>query len=259
MKVGIVYIAYSMPDYILGSLQPWIDARAQGIAGNSYVIAAVSLPFKGYEGEPLDEVSPLKLDSYKDLGLIDAVFKGPKYCTEWEARNLALNYLLERGCDIIWLVDNDEEYAIDDITNIFNFIKLNTYISHFRISFKNYVFDNKHYLSEPFCPPRIFKVKTNGHTLKEMIWDNDASYTHDIACTVVHFNMLPTMTIPKNVAWICHHSWLNNIYSKKKIEYQTNARGWQCSYKWDEKEGLKFNEDFFKSKGLPLPEVLEDV
>ena len=69
------------------------------------------------------------------------------------------------------------------------------------------------------------------------------------------------MTVPKECAWIPHQTWMSDEKSKKKIDYQLRGRGWPaCSYSWDESRGgLVFNEEYYRARGLPLPETAQDV
>jgi hypothetical protein len=261
MKVGVLFCSYSQPEYLIESLAPWMDAREGKLFNNSYLVAAVSVPFKEYKDllTPLDDITPNKLRVLKENNQIDELIDRPVYISEIDARQKALKYLLGNQCDIIISWDGDEFIKLSEMERIFNFVNVNKFISWFNLSYKNYVFNDHTYLEEPFTPPRIYKVKTNGYTLDSYIYDNNVAYKNDLNGRIIDHRDLPSVIIPSTVAFLRHYSWLNNEGSKNKILYQ--MKRWNtCSYQWNyEKNCLEFNEKYYHNIGQSLPKVIEEV
>jgi hypothetical protein len=256
-----------MPDYIEGSLTPWVSAKKDRfLDGVEVVISAVSLPFAEYKGnnDPIDYRSEDILNGALAIGDIDYLTTGPAYISEAEARTLALKPLIDAKCDVFAIWDGDEHPSIEQIENIIKFVNLNPWQTWFKLSYKNYVFDENTYLVDRFQPPRIFRVTSNGYTLKDFYFDNDVRYEGFVAGAggfenkVLSYKDLPNKVIPPAWSDIKHLSWLSNESSKRKVAYQMAHFG-QCSYKWDEvNDKLAFNEEYFAKLGLPIPEVASD-
>jgi hypothetical protein len=258
MKIGIVFCAYNCSETLEYSLEHWIKAREFQLAGNQYLISAVSIPFAEYKDIdlPVDETPDL-LSNYKNCNLIDYLFTEPKFIKESEARNLALAPLLKEDVDYIILWDGDEVITTSQIISILNFVKLDPFCSWFSISYKNFVFNKNTYLVSPFTPPRIFRVKTNGYTIDSFSWDNDILYNNQFYSNhYVDYKSLPTKVIPKTVAWVDHYTWLSNPKTRAKILYQQKHFNGVCSYRWNEaKNCVEFDPDFYSRRRLPIPEV----
>jgi hypothetical protein len=263
-KIGILYTSYGMPEYIDKSLEGWIQAKKEKSGGDEFIISAVSVQFAEYRGQPRDEVSPTLLANKLKSGEIDALTIAPEYISETSARNLSLQSLLYEGCTLIMIVDGDEFYSVEQIKKIFNFVNLDRFVSWFSISYKNYVFTEKQYLAEPFAPPRIFRVKTNGYELRELYHDNDFSFSGSIVQNgkienkTISYKDLPSKVIPKTLVFVPHLTWLSNEKSRLKVKYQ-ESRGWECSYQWNyDLNRLEFNQEYYRRHGKAIPEVLEE-
>tara|TARA_R100000231_G_scaffold47988_1_gene41096 strand:+ start:589 stop:1350 length:762 start_codon:yes stop_codon:yes gene_type:complete len=248
-KYGIIYCGYNTEDYVLRSIEPFLNR-------DNYIVSAVSVPFKEYKG--IDELHDHTTDLLRELveqKKLKYLVDSPQYVTEAEARNFALFYLRKYNLDYIWLVDSDEFYTDEDIKKIENYVESSNK-NLFKISLKNHIFDLDHYLEEPFCPPRIFKTKIdNKFLLEAFYWDNDICYGSD--GKLVKFDAIeePT-TIPKEVAYIPHYTWLNDRIGKRKVEYQHRHFG-NCSYKWNyDNHCIEFDEEFYKSHNLDIPNVI---
>jgi hypothetical protein len=264
MKIGVLACGFDCAENINKVLPPWIEAKNSKLGGNEFVISIVHGQFTEYI-EILDQAL---IDSpewaIKYASGIDYLVC-PKPGSETELRNLALKPLLEEQCDVIILLDlQDEIYEISQIQTIFEYVLLEKWISWFKVSLKNYVFDENTYLKDPFTPPRIFKVKTNGHTLKAMSYDNDVIYEAihmtpkgDVLKQVPH-KELPSKTIPAHRAFIKHLTWLSNEKSKHKQKYQ--IKRWNlCSFDWDnEADKLVFSKSYYDKLGQPFPETVKD-
>lgn len=257
MKVGVLLCAYNMAEYVDNCLSSWIFAKDDKLGDNEFVISAVSASFAEYKDAGITEDSTKeRLRWHFNQRNIDYLSDNLEWVSEKEARNAALKPLLQVGCDTIIMVDLDEFYAVQDIENIFNYVKLEKWISSFSVCLKNFVFDHKTYLEEPFTPNRIWRVKTNGYELGGCIYDNNMSYVSVDGKTIGE-NQLPHKKIPQSVAWVRHLTWMDDQKSKAKISYQ--MKRWNvCSYKWnEEKDCLEFNEEYYKKVGQPIPRVMK--
>lgn len=245
MRIGIIYCAYSSEEYVEKSLEPFLA----GAKGHSFVVSAISYPFEKFEKGGNKKTLDI-LRKYRDEGKIILNY-GAEPIKETSARQIALTSLLQKGVDLVWMVDSDEFYTKEQIEKIIRFVAEEEFVTWFRVCFKNRVFDNQ-YLEVPFCPPRIFRIKAPNYTIGQFYDDNNISYMGRLKNDVILDLALSNMTIPKSIAWVDHMTWLNNERSKKKVEYQ-NARGWNCSFKWNyEKNCLEFNEEYYNGKNFPI-------
>jgi hypothetical protein len=224
---------------------------------SSVHICAISTQFAGFEGE--DDGTREFLRGALERGDIDKLVDSPDGMTEVEARGKALTWLAEQGVDFLHLVDSDELYDEESIKRIYDVVAINEWVDWFRVSLKNYVLDMKTYLAEPFCPPRIFRVRPNRYSnLRPALFtaDNDIGYRDkgDMdSGTVWPQTVLASQTISANWVWVPHITWQNDLRSKQKTEYQTRRWGNVCSFSWDDAQGgLIFNPV------LPKPKVIHE-
>jgi len=252
-KYGIIYCGYNTEDYTLDSIRPFLQDQ-------NCVVSAVSVPFAEYKN--IDSFEDGTTDILRELvssGELKYLVDSPKFISEADARNLALDNLKKYDLDYIWLVDSDEFYTKRDIEEIQKYVESSSK-NLFKISLRNYVFDTDHYLEEPFCPPRIFKTKIvipeleNFIELDKFYWDNDICYIFDNK--YIKYDDVENLTvIPESVAIIKHFTWLNDKIGKRKVEYQHKHFG-HCGYRWNsEKESLEFDLDFHKANNLEIPIV----
>lgn len=252
---GIIFVGYNCEDLIHRSLTPWVEAKRCGLDGHTFKIVGVSVPFIGFEQPSEQDGTHSYFHHYLEWG-IDHVILNHIPVKETDARGAALKWLVEQGVDFIWQVDSDEVFAKSDISNAARFVEDNPWVQWFRVSYKNFVFDEKHYLAEPFTPPRIHRVyapkgyKTFGfyednNVLYSRPWMNNDPFIPDTAFS--------SMTIPLAVP---HYSWVSNERSRLKEKYQ-RKRWNHCSFKWnDQSNSLEFDPAYFAARGLPLPEVI---
>lgn len=248
MKLGIIYVGFNNFKYAKESILPWIALRY--MYPDVFYISAVSVPFSEYKNEDIkyDQTTTF-LKLLESAGFIDSCFDEPKYIKENEARNLGLFDLLKRGVDYIMLVDSDELYTLKEIESILNFIKNND-ADAYKINLKNYIFDGKSYLDE-FCPPRIFKTKINGG-LNSFYWDNEVIYNNHKTDKNINF-----ITIPKEIAFVKHMTWLHEN-GKEKVKYHNKHFG-GCSYIWnEEKQELSIDFEYYDKMGYKRPIIYKE-
>ena len=247
MKIGIIYCGYNNIKYAQESTKVLIELKSDDVIQQ---ICAVSLPFLEYFdiNKEEDETTNFLLESYKS-NKIDNIFTSPRFIKEHLARDLCLQYLKIMDMDVIWLVDADEFYTKEEVSNIINYINENS-SAWYKINFKNYIFDGKQWI-DGFCPPRIFRTKFEDYTIKEFYWDNDIIYENQAGKRFSH-NALLNSEIPKEIAHVKHLTWLHDN-GKYKYEYQMKHFG-SCGYKWNYRSNkLEFNEEHYLKNNIKLP------
>jgi hypothetical protein len=226
-----------------------------------YLICAVSVPFLEYKGDEFKDGTQDILRNYYNEHKIDNLITEPEYTPEWIARDQAAQYLISQGVEIIILVDSDEIWKEEQIQQVLGKVCLDKFTSWFSVQYRNYVFTKDTYLEEFFTPPRIFRVRTNGYTIQNCVYDNDFNYGTECfefnknCKKVVSYKELPTKLIRGLI--IDHFSWLSCENSRRKVEYQTKRWGKDgCSYAWLNGR-LIFNEEFYKKNNLNYPKILK--
>jgi hypothetical protein len=261
MTFGVIFVAYQAADLLPRSLPVWLSARRANLGGNTFKIAAVCVPFVGFnhgESTTLDDTLPM-LRSHLAAGDIDHLVESAEPLTEVEARGRALRWLMgsDGGVDAIWQCDADEFLLKEDIQGAAAYVESQPYTDWFRVAYRNLVFTSDQYLAEPFTPPRIHRARIRGYRAHGFWADNNVLYGGTITRDLVQDLHFSSATIPEYICNPLHETWLSNLRSKQKIAYQTVARGWpSCSFRWDEEtDTLRFNEAHFAALGQPLPEV----
>lgn len=247
LKFGIILAAYNSSGTIDSCLRSWIEFQKNN---SNLEICAISLPFEEYKeiGHEEDNTAEILVKDYNIKTITQ-----PRYIKESDARTLAYNQLINKGCDYVWILDADEIYTEDEISGIIRFVSFNEFVNSFNINFKNYVFDGNCWI-DGFCPPRIFKTKGS----KGFYWDNDMVYSVNDSTKDISYKNLSQMVIPKRVAHVKHLTWINNETTKNKIKYQEKHfnNGAGCSYKWNDQQNcLEFNEEYFKKTGETIPKL----
>lgn len=258
MKIGVIFCAHQSERFIAPgpncTLQPWIDLRARP-DGHRFLIAAVCVPFVGFTQDEVPDHTEALLRERQERDHIDHLITSPVPLLETDARGQALRWLVEAGAEIVMQCDSDEAYTEGEIQRIFAFMASRPHVACAKGSLKNYVFDSKTYLVQPFSPMRIHRVRHNGYEARSFWDDNNVAYHGTITRDIVRDIDLPTVTIPKAVAWTRHMTWLNDGpsgRSHRKVRYQ-EARGWKSDFAWDDaRGGLAWRE------GLVPPETAHD-
>jgi hypothetical protein len=255
MKIGILCNFYGFPEYLDQVLEHW-----QKFSNENFIFAAASCKFDQYININYLEkdTRTIELLSTKYKKMFNYIYQ-EDVSNDSIVRNKPLEYLINQNVDYIWLLDGDEFYSNQDINNILNFINFNKFIPFFKINFKNYFNDQKHWV-DGFCPPRIFKVKINNLRLHEFYFENDLYYLNSNNETV-DYKSLSNIEIPKSLAHIKHYSWCGSKdFLKNKIKYQNLRYNGICSYKWnDSEERLELDIDnFYKRFNIEIPNIFED-
>lgn len=247
-KIGLLLTAYNCDNYIDDCLKSWIDIKNNyniKIAVNSGMFSDYkNLGFPNRNKETLEKLQKYKFDYFITTNNDDLL-------DEDSSRNKCLDYLIkEQKCDLIWILDGDEIYKKDEIKNIIEYINQNDAV-YYSVTFKNYTFTKNNY--SDFCPPRIFWTNKN-LGINQFYFDNHILY-NDNSRSEDHFNI----SIPKDVAYVDHYSWLaEDIRTQEKIKYQnlrfSGQEGARCSFIWDENYNcLKYNDEFYSIRNCDKP------
>lgn len=259
MKIGILFTVYNCEKYLRDCLNPWFELKDR----YNFIFASNSGMFSDYLtlGIPYRNKETLEILSEYNLDF-SITTKGDNLLGEDESRNMCLDFLNKRGCDLVWVLDGDEVYTKNQIINIMEFIYKNPTFDHYAVNFKNLTIDKNLFLDYPH--ERIFWTKRHGG-VKHFYFDNRFQYNDGTDL----FNA-KGVEIPKSVAYIKHNSWLSDdIRSRDKIIYQRfrycGPNGdlpieCRCTYEWDEnKNKLKFSEVFHSCRGVEIPVLKEEL
>ena len=248
--IGILFCGYNTEEYVKQSLSSFIGK-------DNFIISAVSVPFAEYaDQDDFEDETTNILRTFYEKGKIHNLVTTPRFISEADARNLALDYLLKEKVDYIWLVDADEIYTDENISNICQFIENDSENFWWRLCLKNFVFGKETYMEEPFTPPRIYMTEPMGFRHPIFYWDNDISYISMQTFGRISQDSLSSATVPKETAWVDHYSWMNDQIGKRKVEYQQKHFG-HCSFKWNEQESkLQFDESYFEKTKEQKPKLI---
>ena len=256
MKIGVLATGFNCSEYFNQVLEPWLQYKEKH---GDLLISVVNTLFKENEDVQQDDSSTLMLNAF-DQKKINYLARPHGAYDEAATRNIALTPLLAAKVDYIILLDFDEIYTLEQIEKIFEFVKMNPLTAWFKIHFKNFVIDTKHYVDD-FVPPRIFKRKiiteNDNFLIKHFYYDNDVTYSNEEKD--LSYKALPSMNIPKNIAWINHYSWCGDpVRLQQKIKYQNSHFGF-CSYRWNnEQNKIELNLDFYKDYHVEIPKIYSE-
>lgn len=246
MKIGVIYCAYNMEEYISESISSWLELRRE----RDIVIAAVCVPFLEYKNFNIQEDSTVSILKQKN---IDYVITEPKWVKEHEIRNIALQKLKEHDCDIYILWDADEIATKEELEKILDYSEKSESIW-LAIPYKNYVFNKKTYIKEPFYGTKIYKKENSQFLLNSVFWDTEVTYLNKVTNRALSFKAINGDYIPKEIAWIKHYTWLDNEKSRRKVDYQLAHFNGICSYTY--KNGpLEFDMSYYDRFGYRRPET----
>lgn len=263
-KVLVILTAFNVGQYISRCIAPWAELKEHH--EGKVFISAVSVPFAGFPPAPPDDTQGLLLH-YQRIGVIDcAVIEPPTASpyTEAQARDLALAQARGRGFtpDLIFLLDGDEIYRPDlaPLEQMFEQVERESDHIHFKVPLTNIAFSTALALKEPFYVNRIWRVTVpiyDGRgTARAVCFGDDNGmdyYDTKTAKKLFEDREKPAGMIHRRNVAVDHFTWLMDETSRRKIAYH-NARWGFSSYRWDI-DGLHFNEEYFKQRGEPVPEL----
>lgn len=254
MKIGILLTCYNCESYVDLCIQPWTKLKDR----HEIIFACNSGMFKDYLdlGIPENNKRTLeKLISHQLDFLVTTL--GKNSLDEDSSRNLSLDFLKKQDCDLLVYLDADEIYTEEQIISILNFIKDNPEFDQYGICFKNYTIKEDLFVNN-FVRKSIYWMKRYGG-INRFYFDSDFVYNDPSA------DYSNTVTIPRDVAFVEHYSWItDDPRTKIKITYQNSRyvgasgdfpENMRCAFKWDtERDKLEFNKDFWVDlKGSQVP------
>ena len=255
MKIGIIFSLYGCEDYMDKCLSPWLKLRKELnliLTGGNGMYS----DFLNYGFEDRSHKSLIKAIG-KDLDFLISV-TGEHLWDEQNSKNYLLNYLKDRGADLVWVVDGDEFYTEEDIRKIVNFIEMNPDPDAYSIQFKNYTIKIPYWI-EGFCRETIYWVDRNGG-MRDFHFDVFARYNDGKTINETR-NFIK---VPKKIAYPDHYSWLSDDPRiPEKVSYQNGRflgnEGERCSYVYDSNKGLDFNFNFYNKRNLEVPILHENL
>jgi hypothetical protein len=212
MKIGIIFAVYNCEEHVDDCLRPWINLRES----HNLILTATSGRFKPYQdiGIPDKNEGTLKKLANKKLDFLIST-AGENLLDEDTSRNTCLDYLKSHECDIVWIVDGDELYTESQIKGIIDYIERNPDVLSFSIYLKNYSI-RLPYFEPPWARPSIARVNSPYGRINRYYFDSNFDYEDGIH----GINSVETRKVPKNIAFVEHHSWTNKDYTHDKIRYQ---------------------------------------
>ncbi len=266
IRIGVIAVGYQCAEQFRAVMSPWaalrcgvydedVGVRVQEPQLDIKICCTTAL-FKEhhdagftYDNKPTEDI----LEQYKAGGVLDEYVVVREPIVDYVSRNHCLDYLGQFDIDLYWQLDLfDEYYTQSDILKILAFIQRNSLVDWYRVNFKNYVGDEKHYV-EGFAPPRIHWAKRNGG-VNRFYWDNELNYKNGKRA-----EQCSSLTIPESVAQVRHLSWCGSPeFLKRKIAYQHRCLG-HCSYRWDETKGLVLDESYYNKTGETKPIINEET
>lgn len=265
MNIGVMFVGYNVMEHMDSVINPWIYRKSIDVDNNYFLSCANGIFSEFYElfkqgkAENVEDGSREKLKVLFSEKKIDHLYipneENGEILTEQQIRTKSLEFLKNKKCELIWIVElQDEVYTQEQIDIILRLIKKYNNYSQYKINFKNYVFDKSHYIDD-FISTRIFWDKDSVHGgINYFNWSADVIFNDG----TMSINS-SSMTIPKKAAFVTHYSWVGSKeYLISKINYRL-LHDKVCSYKWnDEKDCLEFDDSFFQRYGLTKPIVYED-
>lgn len=255
MKIGILLTCYNCESYVDECLSPWISLRDNGEF--NFIFAANSGMFKDYLELNIPEKNKGTLSKLitKELDFL-VTTSGKNLLDEDSSRNVCLDYLKRQSCDLIVVLDGDEIYKENQIRGILKFVLENPSYDGYGINFKNYTI-KKDLFTYEYCHDRIFWMDRH-EGIQRFYFDNQFIYNSPSP------DYSNRIQIPKSIAYIDHHSWVEtDPRTKDKILYQNKryigssgdfpleAR---CSFVWNEvNNSLEFNPEFWNFHKIQIP------
>jgi len=251
MKIGVLFSAYNCASYIDQCLEPWLKLKKEF----NLILAATNGRYilSPYEAEDMKGSHSLLKLLGKDLDFL-LHSCGENRWTEEQGRNYMLKYVLDQEVDLVWVIDCDEIYTEGDIRSILSYIKGNPKYDCYNLYYKNYFIKYPYWIMGFNKASIYWADRKTG--IKGFYFDCDIEYND--GTKVSDINRANIDIIPKNIAHIDHYSWMQgDARVKDKIFNQeikyNGKKGCRCSFKYDEKNNLTFNELFYEDRNMQLP------
>jgi hypothetical protein len=243
MKIGVLGCFYNCADLLPRVLAPWKELKTAARSDLDIIFVGVNAQFAEYAqmGYPdNDEETRALLHASSVIDHL-AIAEGP--LTEAQVRQAGLEKLLREGVDLVWLVDGDEVYTLEQIKNILRYVEDTPQYDYYHIHFDNRIFGATRW-TDDFFPPRIVRTNRRGG-IARFTFDNEIQWQDGTTLN----DCVPGI-VPKRVAHVEHHTW-RLADAEKKINYQEKHFGYSMFRMGT--NGPEFNPEYFKKFNMPLP------
>ena len=118
MKIGILLSSYNSEEYIDECLTPWFNLKEQ----YDITICCNSGMFKDYADYGYVSKNKPTLQKLVNFDIDFLISTGPKVRLDEITSKNTLLRILKNSCDVVWILDSDEFYTEEEITNIINYL-----------------------------------------------------------------------------------------------------------------------------------------
>lgn len=256
MRIGVLVSAYDCERYISQTLKPWLELRSNS-KDHEFLLAASNGQWLNYKEagiEPtFDSTGQILFDS--DLDFMYRI-TGNMLISEEESRTFLLRYLQQNECDLIWILDGDEVWSVEEILRTIEYVQQYPDQEFFRVNFKNYTLRLPLFVND-FYRTTIYRDKVRGG-IQRFFFDTDVVYGDGNIP-----DSLQNHIIPRDIAFPDHYTWLREdkrcfekIKNQEHKYVNAGEKQVRCSYKIDG-DDIKFNEAFWQNRGMQIPVLRE--
>jgi len=246
MRIGVLGCFYGCAELLPQVLEPWKKLKEEG---HDIAIAAVNAQFKEYAelGFANDDAGTRAILE-ENRALFSSLDIVQEPLSEHETRNIALRKLLEQKTDLVWILDGDEVYTVQQIKDVLAYIEKTPRFDYYHVHFDNRIFGKTRW-GDDFFPPRILRTDRGGG-VRAFTFDNEIEYadgsklydrTHGI--------------IPKKVAHVRHDTWRMED-AERKIAYQRKHFGY-CMFKMSAADKVEPDPEYFARHQMPFPSTVD--
>lgn len=236
MKIIAQVLVYNEADCLRQAIEPWtkVCERIDILEGAFQTTVNLGYPKRSTDGT-IDIAKTLRSDN------ANIMYREHNYWNEPILRNDHMFWTIRdfgREDTCLFILDGDEVYTPKEVHKCVQQVG-EQWETHNRwwVGMKNYISDKEYY--EGFRVPRFAKLKT------ALGFDsyNGLAYTDGVK--------------EADIQDVCpkHISWWGLEKAKRKIEWQTKALGWICSFKI-ENDKIVLNDEYYQQTGKIKPKIL---
>lgn len=238
MKFIAQVLVYDEGDCLQQAIEPWLDVCKSIDIFEGAFQTTVNLGYPRRSSDGTVEIAKKLRDSHSNVTFTTH--------NDWNEPILRNNHLFDvvkrygRKDTCLFILDGDEIYSQEDVAKCIKQVteEWNTH-NRWWVSMKNYINPNEYYMG--FRVPRFAKLETAlGFDSYNGIAYSDGVKEIDIK------DVLPK-----------HMSWTPLDKARRKIEWQTKALGWMCSFK-EENNKIVLNDEYYQTMGKVKPDILND-
>lgn len=236
MKFIAQVLVYNEADYLKQAIEPWTSVceRIDILEGGFQTTVNLGYPNRSTDGTI--EIAQKLSSSYDNVKLV--------FHNYWNEPILRNNHLFEtimeygREDTCLFILDGDEVYTSEQVKSCIEQVTAQSeQYNQFWVHMRNYINNDKNYY-DGFHVPRFSPLKT------ALGFDSYNGLAYSDGVKKVDINGVVAK----------HMSWLPLEKAKRKIEWQTKALGWTCSFKI-ENEKVVLNDDYYNQNGKIKPVI----